>query len=145
MKVRELGHVVLYVRDLARSKHFYGEILGFPELGVLSRSHRLHDRADPSRAAPHRGGARCDPDPGGRGGMYHFGLKIGDTDDDLRACSRSCRPPGSSARLGRPHVTHSLYLADPDERDRALRSTWTPRTGAPTPSLVLAPTKPLRI
>lgn len=32
MQVKELGHVVLYVRDLAQSRRFYGEILGFPEL-----------------------------------------------------------------------------------------------------------------
>ena len=32
MKTIELGHAVLYVRDLERSRHFYGEILGLPEI-----------------------------------------------------------------------------------------------------------------
>jgi len=32
MKVHELGHLVLYVRDLERSRRFYGEVLGFDEL-----------------------------------------------------------------------------------------------------------------
>ena len=32
MQVTELGHVVLYVRNLERSRHFYGEVLGFPEV-----------------------------------------------------------------------------------------------------------------
>ena len=33
MKTIELGHAVLYVRDLERSRHFYGEVLGLPEIG----------------------------------------------------------------------------------------------------------------
>ena len=33
MKTIELGHAVLYVRDLERSRHFYGELLGLPEIG----------------------------------------------------------------------------------------------------------------
>src|SRR5919106_891731 len=32
MKVHELGHIVLYVRDLARSRRFYGELLGWTEI-----------------------------------------------------------------------------------------------------------------
>ena len=31
MQVKELGHIVLYVKDLARSRRFYGEV---PELGT---------------------------------------------------------------------------------------------------------------
>ena len=34
MKTIELGHAVLYVRDLERSRHFYGDILGLPEIGA---------------------------------------------------------------------------------------------------------------
>jgi len=30
VEVKELGHLVLYVRDLQRSAHFYRDILGFP-------------------------------------------------------------------------------------------------------------------
>src|SRR5208282_5325503 len=33
MQVKELGHVVLYVRDLAVSRRFYGEVLGWREVG----------------------------------------------------------------------------------------------------------------
>ena len=32
MKVKELGHIVLYVGDLARSRRFYGETLGWREI-----------------------------------------------------------------------------------------------------------------
>ena len=33
MQVQELGHAVLYVRDLEKSRHFYGDILGFTQIG----------------------------------------------------------------------------------------------------------------
>ena len=36
MHVKELGHVVLYVHDLERSRHFYGEVLGFRQLPIES-------------------------------------------------------------------------------------------------------------
>ena len=32
MEVKELGHVVLYVRDVEVSRRFYGEVLGWKEL-----------------------------------------------------------------------------------------------------------------
>ena len=32
MEVKELGHLVLYVRDLERSRRFYREVLGWPEI-----------------------------------------------------------------------------------------------------------------
>ena len=35
MKVHELGHVVFYVRDIERSRHFYKDILGWKEIGYV--------------------------------------------------------------------------------------------------------------
>ena len=32
MQIKELGHLVLYVKDLARSRRFYGELLGWKEI-----------------------------------------------------------------------------------------------------------------
>jgi catechol 2,3-dioxygenase-like lactoylglutathione lyase family enzyme len=32
MKIKELGHVVLYVSNLERSAKFYGDVLGFGEV-----------------------------------------------------------------------------------------------------------------
>ncbi|TMF63797.1 MAG: VOC family protein [Chloroflexi bacterium] len=32
MEVKELGHLVLYVRDLERSRRFYGDLLGWKEI-----------------------------------------------------------------------------------------------------------------
>ena len=38
MEIKELGHVVLYVRDITRSAHFYGEVLGVNQsMSALAR------------------------------------------------------------------------------------------------------------
>ena len=34
MQVKELGHLVLYVRNLERSRRFYGDVLGWKEITV---------------------------------------------------------------------------------------------------------------
>lgn len=33
MKVQELGHIVLYVSDIGRSRRFYRDVLGWSEVG----------------------------------------------------------------------------------------------------------------
>src|SRR6478609_7153216 len=98
MQVKELGHLVLYVRDIGRSAHFYGDVLGWrqiagpggqgvdlgpegPPIAVFSApSNRTHHELllievgeDATRVPPGR-----------RLGLYHFGLKVGDSDDELR-------------------------------------------------------------
>ncbi len=50
MKTIELGHAVLYVRDLERSRHFYGEVLGLPEIAPRGAPSRV--RLPSAAAAP---------------------------------------------------------------------------------------------
>jgi catechol 2,3-dioxygenase len=48
-------------------------------------------------------------------GLYHFGLKVGDSDDELRAALLSCQQAGVTIVGASDHtVTHSLYITDPD-------------------------------
>jgi catechol-2,3-dioxygenase len=56
------------------------------------------------------------PIPAGRRvGLYHFGLKVGDTDDELRAALARLQEAGVPLEGTADHgMTHSLYLADPD-------------------------------
>jgi catechol 2,3-dioxygenase len=56
------------------------------------------------------------PIPAGRRvGLYHFGLKVGDTDDELRAALARLQGAGVPLMGTADHgMTHSLYLADPD-------------------------------
>src|SRR5260370_35381223 len=88
MEVKELGHLVLYVRDLERSVAFYGGVLGWkqvtPEVpgmpAAAFSSGRTHHELRLIQVGPN-----AQPVPaGGRGGLYPFGLKAGDPSDALR-------------------------------------------------------------
>jgi len=92
MEVKELGHLVLYVRNVERSAAFYRDVLGWKQLkasteGPLGRlpvalfsSGRTHHELLLIEV-----GENAQPLPQGRHvGLYHFGLKVGDSDDELR-------------------------------------------------------------
>src|SRR3954465_14330020 len=88
MEVKELGHLVLYVRDIERSRHFYRDVLGWHEVADMGgapvaafSSGRTHHELLLIEV-----GQNATPIPAGRRvGLYHFGLKIGETDEELRA------------------------------------------------------------
>jgi catechol-2,3-dioxygenase len=117
MKIRELGHIVLTVSDLAASTHFYRDILGFKQVsqlgerGAMFSAGRTHHELFLQQAKP---GAA--PVPEGRPlGLSHFALKIGTTDDELRAALAEVRAAGVTVDHMTDHgVTHSIYLRDPD-------------------------------
>jgi catechol 2,3-dioxygenase len=117
MAIKELGHVVLYVRDLERSRVFYRDVLGFTEVFVVLSvvagfsSGRTHHELMLMSVGP-----EAQPIPQGRRvGMYHFALKVGDSDDELRAVRDSVMAAGATIIGATDHVvTHSIYLRDPD-------------------------------
>ncbi len=112
MEVKELGHIVLYVRDLEVSRGFY--------------------------AAPIPAGRRA--------GMYHFGLKVGTTDEELREALETLVNAGADVRGSADHtVTHSLYIADPDGNEIELYIDVQPEIWRDDPQAVMAPTRPLRL
>ncbi|HLX77677.1 MAG TPA: VOC family protein [Acidimicrobiales bacterium] len=125
MSVKELGHLVLYVRNLDRSASFYREVLGWHQIAGPGADVEV---AMPFRAAAFSGGRTHHelllievgedapgPPPGRRTGLYHFGLKVGDTDDDLRAALASVEAAGGRIVGTADHtVTHSVYIFDPD-------------------------------
>jgi catechol 2,3-dioxygenase len=125
VSVQELGHIVLYVRDLARSVAFYRDVLGWrqvsadtPGLPVAAfSSGRTHHELLLIEVGPD-----ATPIPRGRRvGMYHFGLKFGDSDDDLRAVLARVRQAGVTIVGATDHtVTHSLYVLDPDGNELEL-------------------------
>ena len=148
MGVRELGHLVLYVRDVERSAAFYRDILGWPEI-----LHTKHAVAAFSGGRTHHElllievGPDATPIPAGRRiGMYHFGLKVGDTDDELRAALERVRASGATIVGASDHtVTHSLYLQDPDGNEIELYVDVPGVNWQDDPSLIGAPIKPLRL
>jgi len=123
MEIKELGHIVLYVHNIERSAAFYGDVLGWKQLkaagdGPLGRapvalfsSGRTHHELLLIEV-----GEDALPLPRGRHvGLYHFGLKGGDSDDELRAALRRCQEAGVSVVGTSDHtVTHSLKKTNKD-------------------------------
>lgn len=151
MQVKELGHLVLYVRDLERSRRFYRDVLGWNEItgdlpvsfpAAAFTSGRTHHELLLIEVGPD-----AQPLPAGRRvGMYHFGLKIGESDDDLRDAVARLREAGVPVAGASDHtVTHSLYIADPDGNEIELYIDVQPELWRDDPSTVFAPIKPLRL
>lgn len=148
MEVKELGHLVLYVRDLARSVAFYGGVLGWKQVGGLGEfaaafsSGRTHHELLLIEV-----GQDATPIPGGRRvGMYHFGLKVGTTDDELRAVAETLRANDVPIMGASDHtVTHSLYIADPDGNEIELYIDVQPEIWREDPQAILSPIKPLSL
>lgn len=146
MKAHYLGHVVFYVKDLQRALGFYRDLLGFQEVGRIfngaaaaltsGRTHHellLIQVGDAPRAPR-----------GHRLGLYHIGIKVGDSVDELRAAKRELEAAGVQIDGMSDHtVSQSLYLQDPDGNEvevyvDAPESVW-----KTNPAAVVAPIKPL--
>jgi catechol-2,3-dioxygenase len=148
MKVKELGHVVLYVGDVHKSAAFYRDVLGWdvaippsPDSPVAAFSGgRTHHELLLIEV-----GEDATPQPRGRHkGLYHVGLKIGDSDDDLREAVERLRELGVPIVGASDHtISHSLYLHDPDGNDVELFVDVPGVDWKSDPSLIAAPVKPL--
>ena len=113
----ELGHVVLYVRELKRSAAFYTEIVGLRQVGVLFG----HRAAAFTGGRTHHElllievGAAPGPLHGRRIGLYHMGWRVGTGLDDLRAVRDRLRAHNWPIDGQADHtVSQSLYISDPD-------------------------------
>ncbi len=148
MEIKELGHIVLYVRDIERSRHFYRDVLGWKEIadfggiGAMFSSGRTHHELLLLEVGPN-----AQPIPEGRRvGMYHFGLKVGTTDDELRDAYKTLQENSVPVLGMSDHtVTHSLYIADPDGNEIELYIDVQPERWREEPMAVAAPVKPLRL
>ena len=129
MTVRELGHLVLYVRDLGRSAAFYRDVLGWHQILPGPGEAPVGAAAFSSGRTHHElllieVGTDATPIPSGRRvGLYHFGLNVGETDDDLRAVLDTVQKAGRHhRRFLRPHGDpQPLHPRSRRQRDRALR------------------------
>lgn len=152
MGVQELGHLVLYVRDVRRSAAFYRDVLGWrqivpgddqPPVGVAAFSGgRTHHELLLIEV-----GADAQPIPAGRRvGLYHFGLRVGSSDDELRQMLARVRQAGAEVLGASDHgVTHSLYIADPDGNEVELYIDVPGADWRSDPSLVMSPIRPLQL
>jgi catechol 2,3-dioxygenase len=148
--VKELGHIVLYVADLDRSLAFYRDVLGWPVV-MAPRTFRA---AGFRAGNTHHDlllievGRDATPIPGGRRlGMYHFGVKVGDTDDELRAMLARLEANPELVTVvgtGDHGFTHSLYVHDPDGNELEL---YIDVQGVDwdDPDVLAMPTRPLHL
>jgi catechol 2,3-dioxygenase len=148
MKAHYLGHVVFYVEDVERSLAFYRDLLGFREVGrtfggkaAALTSGRTHHELLLIEVGPAPG-----PPTGPHRGLYHIGIKIGDSLEALRLAKAELDRAGIKVTGTSDHtVSQSLYLADPDGNEVELYVDADPTIWRERPEAVLAPIKPLRL
>ena len=148
MKAHYLGHVVFYVKDLERSLAFYRDLVGFQEVGrtfggqaAALTSGRTHHELLLIEVG------EAPPAPAGRHlGLYHVGIKIGDSLEELRKAKAELEQAGVVITGMSDHtVSQSLHLADPDGNEVELYVDADPAVWQRDPAAVLSPVKPLRI
>lgn len=146
MKANGLYHAVLYVKDLVRSSEFYGDLLGFIPIGEAfggqaqafrGGDHRTHHELLLIQVgdAPHPGRGR-------RQGLYHLGIKIGDTLQELAKAKQEITDAGVQFVGESDHgVTWSLYVLDPDGNELELYCDNPAVDWKASPEAVMAPIK----
>ncbi len=152
MQVKELGHLVLYVRDLERSRRFYSEVLGWKEIKAPGAELGFPAAAFTSGRTHHElllieVGDSAAPIPSGRRvGLYHFGLKVGESDAELREARDQLVAAGAKIVGSTDHgVTHSLYIEDPDGVEIELYIDVQPARWKEDPAAIFAEPRPLRL
>ncbi|HYN17167.1 MAG TPA: VOC family protein, partial [Actinomycetes bacterium] len=74
------------------------------------------------------------------------GLKVGETDDELREVLDTLRRAEVPITGMADHtVTHSVYITDPDGNEIELYIDVQPETWRDDPTAIIASTKPLRL
>ena len=117
MKIKQLGHVVLKVRDIPRAEAFYQGVLGLP---VCARFDQGGMRMTFFTLGNHHDLAVMEVTGEGSStaesavGMHHVAFKIGDSLDELREARAMLDAAGVRTNPVDHDVTKSLYMADPD-------------------------------
>jgi catechol 2,3-dioxygenase len=144
----ELGHVVFYVRDLARSSAFYREVVGLKQRGTIFNGRAALFSSGRSHHELLLIGIGDAPGPlaGHRLGLYHVGWKVGDTLDALREHLRRAEKFGCDIDGVSDHtVSQSLYLRDPDGNELELYVDNPDFDWRHDDSWMEAPVKPLQL
>jgi catechol 2,3-dioxygenase len=116
VKIQQLGHVVIKVRDRKRAEDFYGGLLGLP---IVARRDdppmtffSLGNHHDFAILAVGENG----PDAiANAPGLFHVAFRIGESMEDLGEAKSYLEAHGVRIQMTADHtVTRSIYFADPD-------------------------------
>ena len=148
MKAHYLGLVVFFVKILEQSLAFYRDLLGFKEIGRVFNgaaaaltSGRTHHELLLIQVGDAPG-----PPQGRRRGLYHIGIKVGDSLDELRAAKRELEQAAITIDGMSDHtVSQSLYLRDPDGNEVELYVDADESVWKNNPAAVVAPIQPLHL
>jgi catechol 2,3-dioxygenase len=116
MRVTELGHVSLFVRDLDKSTRFYRDVLGLRETGrgkggrIVFLSAGIHHHDVSLELAR----ADAQPLPAGSPGLYHVAFCIGDTREALDTARREAEQAGLVPFGEMDGATPCFCVKDPD-------------------------------
>jgi catechol-2,3-dioxygenase len=145
MQIKELGHIVLYVRNVEISAAFYRDTLGFKQVATFrgsamfsaGRTHHellLIEVGGDLREVHH-------PEPG----LYHIGFKIGDGAQALRDVYKELVEKGVHILGATDHtITHGIYILDPDENELELYADISDEWKT-NPQAIAAPAKALQL
>ncbi len=137
------------MRELERSAEFYGQLLGWKQLPIpygMPAAAFSGGRTHHELLLIEIGKTAAPASRDHRAGLYHFGLKIGDSDDDLRAALQVIAQYDITLTGMSDHtVTHSLYITDPDGNQIELYIDVPGVDWHTHPELITAPTKPLNL
>jgi catechol 2,3-dioxygenase-like lactoylglutathione lyase family enzyme len=118
MQLKRIGHVLLRVADLERSRRFYCAVLGFevmeedPEHGGLFMA--LDGHAHTLDLFPAPDASTVAPRTGLGLGVHHVAFQV-DTEAALREAHRSLKEHGVTITRAVDHVSQqSIYFHDPD-------------------------------
>ncbi len=117
MAIQRLNHAVLYVRDVERSKQFYGDVLGFrivsefPGAAFLQAADSTNDH---DLGIFQIGGDAADSGAGRTSvGLYHLAWEV-DTLGEFERLMHVLSDAGSLVGSSSHGTTKSLYAKDPD-------------------------------
>jgi catechol 2,3-dioxygenase len=134
---------------LERSLSFYRDLLGFEQVGEFS--HPFTAVALSAGRTHHevlliQVGDAPGPPKGHRIGLYHIGIKVGDSLDDLRAVRDELIEAGIHiSGLSDHTVSQSIYLEDPDGNEVELYVDDPNVDWKNDPSLVMSQIKQLNL
>ena len=145
MQIKELGHVVLYVRDIKQSADFYRDTLGFQELfreeqiAANSGGRTHHELLLIEVGGNKKTEKQIEP------GLYHIGFKIGDGHEAIEEVWKELKEKNVTiVGTGDHTITHSIYILDPDGNELELYADmgddW-----KKDPKAILTTTKPLNL